>query len=65
VRLVYHAPDAIWELVTGLARHADGHAAPGILCPPCLDGLYEAATPRGAAGFLRWTCAADDSVMYG
>lgn len=61
VRLVYHAPDAIWEAVTGRARHPDGHAAPGILCPRCLSDL---AKKRGLP-FLRWTCATDDSVMAG
>jgi hypothetical protein len=61
VRLVYHAPDAIWEAVTGRARHPDGEAAPGVLCPRCLDDL---ATAKGLP-FLRWTCATDDTVMYG
>lgn len=66
VRLVFHVPDEIWAKVTGYgARHPSGEAAPGILCPPCVDDLYEKATPRGAAGFLRWTCATDDSVMEG
>lgn len=61
VRIVYHAPDAIWEAVTGRARHPDGHAAPGILCPPCFDDLAEA---KGLP-YLRWTCATSDEVMYG
>lgn len=61
VRLVYHAPDAIWETVTGNARHSDGHVAPGILCPPCLSKL---AKEKGLP-FLRWTCRTDDSVMSG
>jgi hypothetical protein len=61
VRLVYHAPDWIWEAVTGLARHPDGEAAPGILCPRCFDDLAEA---KGLP-FLRWTCATSDEVMYG
>lgn len=61
VRLVYHAPDAIWEAVTGRARSEDGEAASGILCPPCLSKL---AKEKGLP-FLRWTCMTDDSVMYG
>lgn len=65
VRIVFHVPDWVWETVTGRARYPDGEAAPGILCPPCVGDLYSAAVPRGEAGFLRWTCAADDSVMYG
>lgn len=61
VRVVFHAPDAIWETVTGLARSPGGEAAGGILCVPCVDDLYGTS----AGGFLRWTCAADDSVMVG
>lgn len=60
VLLVYHAPDAIWEAVTGLARHPDGHAAPGILCPVCFDDLAEA---KGLP-YLRWTCATSDEVLH-
>lgn len=61
VRIVYHAPDAIWEAVTGSARSPGGEAAPGILCPACLsEGALAVALP-----FLRWTCATDDSVMSG
>lgn len=63
VRVVFHAPDWIWETVTGHARSPGGEAAPGCLCIPCVDQLYAAAVQRGDAGFLRWTCAADDSVM--
>lgn len=65
VRVVFHAPDWIWEVVTGFARYPSGEAAPGCLCVPCVDDLYDAAVPRGNHGFLRWTCAADDSVMTG
>lgn len=61
VRLVYHAPDWIWEAVTGRARHPSGEAAPGILCPRCLDDLADA---KGLP-FLRWTCATSDEAMYG
>lgn len=61
VRLVYHAPDAIWEAVTGHARHPSGEAAPGVLCPACLDDLADA---KGLP-YLRWTCAMTDEVMYG
>ena len=61
VDLAYHAPDAIWEAVTGRARHPDGHAAPGILCPSCLGVLAKA---KGLP-FLRWTCSTTDEVMYG
>ena len=61
VRLVYHAPDWIWEAVTGKARHPSGESASGILCPRCLDDLAdEAGLP-----YLRWTCATTDEVMYG
>jgi len=61
VRIVYHAPDAIWEAATGKARHPSGEAASGILCPACLSDLAkEAGLP-----FLRWTCVTDDSVMFG
>lgn len=52
VRVVFHAPDYIWELATGCARHPDGHAAPGILCPPCVDELVG---PK-VDGYLTWTC---------
>lgn len=61
VRLVYHAPDAIWETVTGRARHPRGESAPGILCPRCLSTL---ARSKGLP-FLRWTCSTTDEVMYG
>jgi hypothetical protein len=61
VRLVYHAPDWIWEAVTGRARHPDGEAASGILCPRCLDDLAGAKE----LPYLRWTCATTDEVMYG
>ncbi len=61
VRIVYHAPDAIWEAVTGRARHSDGEAAAGILCPSCLsDGAKRVGLP-----FLRWTCSTNDEVLYG
>lgn len=62
VGLVFHAPDAIWETVTGYARHPSGEAAPGVLCIPCVDFLYARAAPRGEAGYLRWTCVTDDSI---
>lgn len=63
VRLVFHVPDALWEQITGGSRSPGGEAAPGVLCPPCVDEL---ATQRlGRGGFLRWTCAADDTVMRG
>lgn len=60
VRLVYHAPDWLWEAVTGNGRYPDGESAPGILCPRCLGDLAEA---KGLP-FLRWTCATHDGVMY-
>jgi hypothetical protein len=60
VRVVFHAPDWIWEVATGYGpRFPDGQAAPGVLCPPCLSDLAkEAGLP-----FLRWTCSTDDSVL--
>ena len=61
VRLVYHAPDWIWEAVTGKARSPGGEAAPGILCPRCLSDLAEG---KGLP-FLRWTCSTTDEVLYG
>jgi len=61
VGLVYHAPDAIWEAITGRARHPDGQAAAGILCPRCLSRLAKA---KGLP-FLRWTCSTTDEVLYG
>lgn len=63
VRVVFHVPDAIWEEVTGNARSEGGEAGGGVLCVPCVDELYEEL--RGRRGFLRWTCAVDDSVMTG
>lgn len=61
VRVVFHAPDAIWQTVTGHARYESGESAPGVLCPPCVDDLAdEAGLP-----YLRWTCSTDDSVMRG
>jgi hypothetical protein len=65
VGVVFHVPDELWEFVTGNARHPDGHAAPGVLCPYCFDELFEAKAPRGERGYLRWTCATEDSVMFG
>lgn len=62
VKVVFHTPDWIWETVTGYARYLDGEAAPGCLCVPCVSDLYSAAVPRGDAGYLRWTCTADDSI---
>lgn len=61
VRIVYHAPNALWEAVTGRVRQPDGTAAPGILCPSCFDDLAEA---KGLP-YLRWTCATSDEVMHG
>ena len=61
VGLVFHAPDAIWERITGEARSPGGEAGGGVLCPYCVDDL---ATAKGLP-FLRWTCATDDSVMRG
>ena len=61
VRLVYHAPDWSWEAVTGHARHPSGEAAPGVLCPRCLDDLAD----EGGLPYLRWTCATTDEVMHG
>lgn len=61
VRLVYHAPDAIWETITGKARSPGGEAAPGILCPCCLSDLAE----EKGLPYLRWTCETNDSIMYG
>lgn len=52
VRVVFHAPDDIWEAATGYARYPDGESAPGVLCPPCLDVLAEA----NLDGYLTWTC---------
>jgi hypothetical protein len=59
VRLVFHVPDAIWEAVTGFARSPGGECGAGVLCPACVDELYDGLT------FLRWTCALDDTVMTG
>lgn len=53
VGLVYHAPDYLWKLATGLPRRPDGEAAPGVLCPQCMDALVE---PK-IDGYLTWTCA--------
>ena len=53
VRVVFHAPDDLWELATGYARFPDGEAAPGVLCPPCVDDLVEPQID----GYLTWTCA--------
>lgn len=61
VRLVFHVPDAIWERITGHARSPGGEAAPGVLCPQCVDVLAEEV----GLPFLRWTCTTDDSVMRG
>lgn len=61
VQLVYHAPDLIWEAATGRARHPDGEAASGILCPACLSDLAESV----GLPYLRWTCATTDEVMCG
>jgi hypothetical protein len=52
VRVVFHVPDDIWELATGCARRPDGEAAPGVLCPPCVDELVEPQVD----GYLSWTC---------
>lgn len=52
VGVVYHAPDDLWELATGHARFPDGQAAPGCLCPKCLDDLVD---PK-VDGYLTWTC---------
>lgn len=60
VAIVYHAPDAIWGAVTGLARQPDGEAAPGILCPTCLSDLAQDA----GLPFLRWTCATTDWPLH-
>jgi hypothetical protein len=60
VAIVYHAPDAIWETVTGHARHPSGEAAPGILCPRCLSTLAKA----NGLPFLRWTCATTDWPLH-
>lgn len=61
VGVVFHVPDAVWEVVTGHARFPDGEAAPGILCIRCVNELYA----ERAHDFLRWTCATDDTVMRG
>lgn len=61
VAIVYHAPDWIWQAVTGRARYPDGHAAPGILCPECLSDKAEVV----GLPYLRWTCAVEDWPMYG
>lgn len=53
VRIVYHAPDDLWQVATGLARHPDGESAGGILCPPCFDELVEPTI----GGYLSWTCS--------
>jgi hypothetical protein len=53
VEVVFHAPDAIWELATGYPRFPDGEAAPGCLCVACVDELVE---PK-IDGYLTWTCA--------
>lgn len=53
VRVVFHAPDEIWELATGLARSLSGQSAGGVLCPPCVDELAE---PKIDGGYLTWTC---------
>lgn len=52
VAVVFHAPDDIWELATGYPRFPDGEAAPGVLCPACVDVLV---TPK-IDGYLTWTC---------
>lgn len=52
VRVVFHAPDDIWEAATGFARRPDDESAAGVLCPPCVDELAE---PK-LAGYLDWTC---------
>jgi hypothetical protein len=56
VQLVFHVPDALWEEATGFARAPSGEAAPGILCPECVNDRV---------GFLYWTCSRDDAVMTG
>jgi hypothetical protein len=61
VRIVYRAPDHIWEAATGLARRPDGETAPGILCPVCLDDLAE---PH-LGGYLTWTCAVSEPAAQG
>lgn len=53
VRVVFHAPDDLWELATGCVRVPDGESAPGVLCPACVDDLVE---PQ-IEGYLTWTCA--------
>lgn len=52
VRIVYHAPDDLWETATGLARRPDGESAPGILCPSCFADRVSAKV----RGYVSWTC---------
>lgn len=61
VRIVYRAPDDLWELATGCARHPSGESAPGVLCPACFDDLVD---PR-IAGYLIWTCVVQSAQGAG
>lgn len=53
VRVVFHTPDEIWKIATGLDPHPDGESAGGILCIPCVDELAESTI---TGGYLAWTC---------
>ncbi len=61
VKVVFHVPDEIWEIITGNARSYNGEAGAGILCAPCVSILAK----KAALPFLRWTCTTDDRVLYG
>lgn len=57
VRVVYWAPDELWERCSGFeyAARNGSEAGSGVLCPYCLDAL---------AGWpLYWTCSRDEMVM--
>lgn len=52
VRIVFHVPDVVWTAAIGCERFPDGEAAPGVLCPACVDELAE----PNLGGYLSWTC---------